>query len=361
MAKFAAVASTIFHLISGAVTGVVGGAARLASGAAGLLGGGATGAGLTATGAAGSFAAAPFVAGALPAAGGFFSGAGSTLLGGAIGAGIGGARGGLSGALKGGALGLGAGFGAGQFASGFGSTAGTLGQRLAGGAKSLFGAIGAPGSKTGFSLSSLGQSALGKIGIPLAAGALTKAFGPQAPTAQDFAGPNPLDAYKNIKTYVGDSALQGATGQELNRLVSTPLKDLAGTYNFGNDRTIRRLNEAFDKQIGDIKRQSANMGQSAFNSSDVRNRIDEIERNRATAIAETEQELANFTTVQAIQAKQQALTEALQQNQFDDRIAFELADLIGKREFLEAAIRQGNVEDFQTIMAEILQIGFGGG
>ena len=371
MAKFAAIASFVVGLASSAVSavgsavgGVVGGAAKLASGAAGLLGGGASGAlaPLAASGYAPGAAALAGGAGLTSAAaGGFLSGAGPTLLGGAIGAGVGGAKGGLQGALKGGLLGAGAGFGAGQFASGFGGTAGSLGQKLAGGFQGLVGGAGKVGTSKGFNLGTLGNAALTKIGIPLAAGAITKAFGPEAPTAADFAGSNPVDAYKNIRTFVGDSGLQQATGTELNRLVSTPLNQLAGTFNFGNDMTIRRLNEAFDRQVQEIKRQSANAGQSVMNSSDVQNRIAQIEQHRATALTEAQQELNNYAMTQAIQAKQSALSNALQQNQFNDELAFELADLVGKREFLEAAIRQGNVEDFQSIMAEILQIGFGGG
>ena len=369
MAKFAAIAGAVIKIVSGVVGGVFGGAAKLASGAAGLLGGGG-GAALTGgkvVAGAGSLLAstggAPFLAsGFAPAvAGGFLSGAGPTLLGGAIGAGIGGAKGGLQGALKGGALGLGAGWGAGQFASGFGGTAGSLGQKLAGGAKALYSGAGAAGSKTGFNLGTIGKNILTKAGPSIGAGLLTKAFGPEAPTGADFAGSNPVDSYKNIRTFVGDSALQKATGAELNRMVTTPLNQLAGSFNFGSDRTVRKLNEAFDKQAQEVKRQAANSGQSVMNSSDVRNRLDELEKNRATAISETEQELNNYAMTQAIQAKQSALSDALAQNQFDDERAFELADLIGKREFLEAAIRQGNVEDFQSIMAEILQIGFGGG
>jgi hypothetical protein len=371
MAKFAAIASIVTSIIGSVASAVtsgagalISGAGKLASGAVGLLSGGGSAGALGTLGASGYAPGAAALAGGAgltsAAAGGFLSGAGPALLGGVVGAGIGGAKGGLQGALKGGALGLAGGYGAGQFASGFGGTVGSLGQKLAGGAKALYSGAGAAGSKTGFNLGTIGKNILTKAGPTIGAGLLTKAFGPKAPTAADFAGTNPVDSYKNIKTFVGDSSLQKATGSELNRMVTTPLNQLAGSFNFGNDMTIRKLNEAFDKQVQEVKRQAANSGQSVLNSSDIRTRIDEIEQHRATALAESQQELNNYAMTQAIQAKQSALTEALQQNQFDDDRAFELADLIGKREFLEAAIRQGNVEDFQSIMAEILQIGFGG-
>lgn len=365
MGPLGAVAGGIAKAVFGAVK-IIGslaasGAGKLASSAGSLLGGAAKA----------GFAAAPFAssgsalaASAVPAAsltaagGGFLAGAGPTLLGGAIGAGIGGSKGGLKGALTGGLLGAGAGSFAGKFASGFGGAASgsTLGQRLAAGGKALFSSQGALGTKGGFSLGSLGESALKKIGIPLGAAGLAGAFGPKPQTSFGY---DPIDSYKNIRTYVGDQSLKLGTNAELSSMVRTPIAELAKSYNFGNDRTMRKLNEAFDKQVADIQRSASQMGQSALNSSDVRNRIDEINRNRATAIAETEQELANFATVQAIQAKQSALGNALQQNQFDDELAFELADLVGQKEALEFAIRQGDVEQFQNIMAQILQIGLG--
>jgi len=130
---------------------------------------------------------------------------------------------------------------------------------------------------------------------------------------------------------------------------------------FQSDKTFRRINDAFDRQRQTLERRFASAGQNIRTSSDLRDAVADLEENRVTSLSEAQQELTNDNLARGIQAKQFALSQGLQQNQFNDALAFELAGLLGDEEALRIAIEQGNFEAFQEILANILQIGFGSG
>jgi hypothetical protein len=203
-----------------------------------------------------------------------------------------------------------------------------------------------------------GSSPLGADRKDLAgtvAGFIGKQLGPQASTKLDF---DPEKDFDRIRQTLGDQALPQATEAELLKFVNTPLEDLTNEFSFQSDKVFRRINESFDRRIAGIDRRGADFGQSRRTSSDLRNEVAKAERERTVALAEAQQEINNANTTRAIQAKQFAFTEGLKKGRFDSEVAFDLANVIGRKAQLEAALEQENVNDFQEIMSEILQIGF---
>ena len=183
-----------------------------------------------------------------------------------------------------------------------------------------------------------------------------KALGPQAPKGINF---DPKKEFGVLREFLGDQALPAATEKELITLVNTPLKDLTTQLSFQSDKTFRRINDSFDRQIQGIKRQFTQAGQNTTNSGDVRNEIARIEQMRSETLGEAEQELANENLSRGIQAKQFALTKSIEQSNFDDNLALELADAMGQKAAYEAAIQQNDSNKFQEIMSGILTLGFG--
>lgn len=344
-------------------TAIAGG---LKLGAAGALGGAAL-AGATGQ-PVGAGAAKGALIGAGVGAGGAFGGAAGLTgrqVGGTLAGAVGGAAGAekgqrLAGALKGGATGF---------------TAGTLAQTfLKTGGEGLTPLTGGPGTAvefarrkaakagTDFSLSNIGFSpgTLGELGKAVTAGTLAtgaKAFGPKGPETVDF---DPTAEFSTLRGVLGTQGLPPAAESEILRTVNTPIADLAKEFGPVSDRTIRRINEAFDSRDQQLRRAFAQSGQNEQTSSELRNELQRSRLDRATALGEAEQESFNTGISRAIQSKQFALNQSIQANQFDVTLALELADMIGSKAALEAAIQQNDENQFNTLIAQILNIGFGG-
>jgi len=156
-----------------------------------------------------------------------------------------------------------------------------------------------------------------------------------------------------------DVGLPQATGAELVRLVDTPLEDLMKDFTFESDRTFSRINESFDKQVIDLKQRAASFGTSVQTSSDIQRQLGDIEKNRAESLEFAEQDVRNRALGDAIQAKQYGLSQSLAKNEFDSKLAFEIAQVIGQEEELKRSLENENFEAFQNIMAQILSAGFG--
>ena len=219
---------------------------------------------------------------------------------------------------------------------------------LAGGAQQVIGAQQQAGQ-----LSQLAKG-LGAAGVASAA----QSAGPQTKATIDF---DPTKEFTAIRDFLGDARLPAATEKELINLVDTPIQDLTTEFSFQNDRVFRRINESFDKQSAVLQRQFAQSGQNVRTSSELRNEMSRLEKDRATILGEAEQELAAENLSRGIQAKQFALSASLEKGQYDSRVALELADVIGTKAALEAAIQNDDVDTFRELMAQVLQIGFGSG
>lgn len=214
---------------------------------------------------------------------------------------------------------------------------------------------GAGGSNfSGFLNSEVGKN-LTKMGTAGAISSVASGFGPKQPTT---AAIDPVSDFTTLRSFLGDTKLPAATEQELVKYVNTPLADIVKEQSFQSDKTFRKINDSYDRQAANLNRQFAQAGQNVRNSSDLRDELGRLEKDRATSLAEAEQEISNQNLVNAIQAKQFALSASLEKNQWDNTRAFELADLIGKREALDIAIQQDNYDDFQDIVSQLLQIGF---
>jgi hypothetical protein len=262
----------------------------------------------------------------------------STLLkraaiGGTLGGTIGSAAGGLAGTVSPGAAVAGAG------------TTKTIGEQLSGAFESR--------PTSGFSLSGIGDIA--KAGT---LASIAKEFGPKGPDKIDF---DPAKEFTTLRNVLGTQGLPSATENQILKDVNTPIQELAEQFVPGaSGRTVRRINEAFDLRDKQILRAFARSGQSEQNSSEVREELRRSRMDRATALSEAEQEAFTAGMTQAIQAKQFALNRSIEANQFDVNLALELADLVGTREMLQAAIEQEDENQFNTLIAQILNIGFGG-
>jgi hypothetical protein len=192
-----------------------------------------------------------------------------------------------------------------------------------------------------------------------AAGALQvagSAFAPEKPKGIDF---DPQKEFSVLRDFLGDQALPAATEKELVHFVNTPLSELTNELAFQNDRVFKQINKSFDLRDQNIERVFASAGQNPRNSSEAQAELRRSQEDRATALSEAQQELGNENLSRGIQAKQFALSSSIQQNQFDDNLALELADVIGQKAALEASIQTQDFESFQNIMAQVMQIGFG--
>ena len=207
-----------------------------------------------------------------------------------------------------------------------------------------------------FGLGGNATSGLKTAGLALGANAIASSFGPKQPGALQF---DPTKEFTVLRDFLGDQALPQATEKELMTYVHTPLTGLADQLAPQRDKIMNRLNKSFDLRDAQIRKQYAQFGQNETNSTDAAKQLQLSQQDRATAIQEAEQEFQSDAIGKAIQAKQFALTSSIQNNQFDQQLAFELADSIGQKEALNVAIQSQNYQQFQNIMSQILNIGFG--
>lgn len=258
--------------------------------------------------------------------------------------------GGAPGGVSGGGAGVGAGVGGGAVGAGVGgniANAGT-GASLAGS-----GALATGANK--FDLGSIGFG--DDFKSTLTAGAVGLAGAKEGPKSIDF---DPTAEYTTLRNIIGTQGLPPAAEKQILNDINTPISELATQFAPVSDRTIRRINEAFDQRDTNIQRSFAQAGQNERNSSEVRGELQKSRLDRATALGEAEQEAFNAGISQAIQSKQFALNQSIQANQFDVNLALELADMIGSKKALEAAIQQDDANQFNNLLAQILNVGFGG-
>lgn len=166
--------------------------------------------------------------------------------------------------------------------------------------------------------------------------------------------------YSAAKQFLGNdtyNSLKNPTENTLLSYVNTPISELQKTFTADNTRTLNVINKAYDNQKNNLVHQFAQAGQNLANSSELQGKVAEIEQNRVNDLNLAQQELADNALGKAIQVKQDALSKALAQGEYDGRLAMELAKVTGQDQALQYAIERGNYEDFQKIMASILAEG----
>ena len=198
----------------------------------------------------------------------------------------------------------------------------------------------------------------GKLAGAAGTAIVGKTLGPKAPAALQY---DPTKQYSVLKDILGEQALPASTKEQLEKDITTPLSQLSTQFTPQKDQIFRRVNQSFDRAEQNLRRVYASAGQNERTSSDLRNELQKSQQDRATALAEAEQELVNEGLRRGIEAKQFALARSIEGNQFNIGLALELADAIGQKEAFEAALQQDDVNKFNEILANIMQIGFGDG
>lgn len=179
-------------------------------------------------------------------------------------------------------------------------------------------------------------------------------FGSKAP-AYDAA--SPIENYKTTSQYLGPNALTAPTENQLNSYISTPIEDLAKTFTGTSTRVKDAINQAYDNQKQGLVHQFAQAGQNMANSSELQDKVSQLEQKRSTDLSNAELEVQNAGIGQAIQVKQQALSQGMQAGQFNQALAMQLATLTGDQQNLQYAIANNDYQSFQQIMGKLLTMG----
>lgn len=192
---------------------------------------------------------------------------------------------------------------------------------------------------------------------PLMVGAgLAGTLGAKAPTVEGSATGN----YSAAKQFLGDSEynkLITPTSNTLLNYINTPISDLQQQFTKNNQRTLDTINTAYDNQKNNLVHQYAQAGQNLSNSSELQDKVGQLEQKRVNDLTLANQELTDQALGQAIQVKQNALSSSLQQGQYDANTAMDLAKLTGDDQALQYAIANNDYQTFQNIMGKILTSG----
>ncbi len=224
-------------------------------------------------------------------------------------------------------------------------------------AASSGGTSGASVGSSGAGSAATGASSLLNGVNPVLAGAgLIGTLGSKTPTMEGSATGN----YSAAKTFLGDTAykqLETPTSNTLLSYINTPIADLQNQFTQNNQRTLNTINTAYDNQKAQLVHQYAQAGQNLANSSELQDKVGQLEQKRTNDLTLAQQELTDQALGQAIQVKQQALSSSLQQGQYDSNTAMDLAKLIGEDQVLAHAIATNDYQTFQGVMGKILTAG----
>lgn len=179
-------------------------------------------------------------------------------------------------------------------------------------------------------------------------------FGSQPPA---YNGASPTDNYSAVSQFLGPNALTAPTTDQLNSYITTPIDDLAKTFTNNSTRVSDAINQSYDNQKQSLVHQFAQSGQNMSNSSELQDRVSQLEQKRSTDLSNAALEVQNAGIGQAIQIKQQALTQGMQAGQFNQTIAMQLAALTGDQQNLQYAIANNDYQSFQQIMGKLLTMG----
>lgn len=186
-------------------------------------------------------------------------------------------------------------------------------------------------------------------------------FGSKAPA---YNAPSPAENYSAVKTFLGsDPQTQAnstfglaATNQNTD-YVNTSIQDLQKQFTGNNQRTLDTINTAYDNQRQQLTHQFAQAGQNMANSSELQNKVGELEQKRTNDLTLAQQELTDQALGQAVQVKQQALSQGMQAGQWNQTLAFQLASLTGDQQNLQYAIANNDYTAFQQIMGKLMTMG----
>lgn len=215
------------------------------------------------------------------------------------------------------------------------------------------GASGAAGGGGGLFGNLLGgnKGNLLTTGLGLAATAAIK------PPTMNF---DPMQNYNAAQKYLGENtSLPKPTMDQLNSYVTSSIADIKKQiYNpDSGNAALLNMDKQYEEQLKQVQRLAANSGQDLSTSSDVQRQYQEINRQWADAKSNLQAQLDQQATTQAVEIKQWALQQSIQQGQFDLNSAMELAAQVGMQEQLQYAVASKNYEMFQQIVAKLLDPG----
>lgn len=179
-------------------------------------------------------------------------------------------------------------------------------------------------------------------------------FGSQPPA---YSGASPIQNYTTTSQFLGPNALTQPTNDQLSTYISTPIEDLAKTFTNNSTRVQDAINQSYDNQKQSLVHQFAQAGQNTSNSSELQDKVSQLEQKRSTDLSNAALEVQNAGVSQAIQVKQQALSQGMQAGQFNQTLAMQLAGLTGDQQNLQYAIANNDYQSFQQIMGKLLTIG----
>lgn len=215
-------------------------------------------------------------------------------------------------------------------------------------------------------IGSLGNSVGNAIGSnPLGtAASLAGAAGVFGSTAPQPSSVTPGENYSALNTFLG-STPQGSANNSLSLastnantdIVNTSIPDLQKQFTGNNQRTLDTINTAYDNQKQSLVHQYAQAGQNFTNSSELQQKVDQLEQKRTNDLTLAQQELQDQALGQAVQVKQTALSQGMQAGQFNQGLAMQLASLTGDQQNLQYAIANNDYTSFQQIMGKLLTMG----
>ncbi len=139
--------------------------------------------------------------------------------------------------------------------------------------------------------------------------------------------------------------------------VNTSIPDLQKQFTANNQRTLDTINTAYDNQKQQLVHQFAQAGQNTANSSELQTKVDQLEQKRTNDLTLAQQESQDQALGQAIQVKQQALSQGMQAGQWNQTLAMQLASLTGDQQNLQYAIANNDYTSFQQIMGKLMTMG----
>ncbi len=199
------------------------------------------------------------------------------------------------------------------------------------------------------------------IGPALAVGSAAASLGAKAPEFEASTLEERLaQARKSVLAkYMGDEAamkLPKVAAEEYLKQITTPLGELyPQEVDARWGRIEKQINQSWDSYEDAIKQRFAQVGGTG--SRDEQQALAEARDMRTAELTQARREIEQDIFNTQIRIKQDALAKAAQQGYYDEKLAVELASLIGQDEALQMAVESQDYETFQKIMSQLFQLG----
>lgn len=200
------------------------------------------------------------------------------------------------------------------------------------------------------------------IGPALATGAGALSIGATPPEFEVSTAAERLEKAREsvLAKYMGDESAQllpKVAAAEYLKQIQTPLGEL---YPVERDARWGRVQPLINKSWDDYE--SAINAKYAHargtGSSEHKKELQDARRLRTQELSQSRQEIEQGAFEMQVKIKQDALMRAAQQGQFDEKLALEMAKLIGEEETLAMSMEMQDYDTFQRVMGQIMSIGY---